>query len=97
MLLRLARARRRHDESLSEVPSKGISILVVNPEPIHVSSEEDEGFEIPLHPRSRRTEGPAVITAEALPEEVTERQATGGDSVPISIPTRTAPSSYFQS
>ena len=45
----------------------------VDPEPIHAGSEEDEDSEIPLHPRSHRTKGPAVVTIEELSEEVTER------------------------
>ena len=78
-------------EPMAEVPSKRISPLIVNPEPIH------EGSEVPLHPRSRRTKALAVVTAEALHEEVIERQATGGNFVLASVPTKTALSSSFQS
>ena len=38
-----------------------------------------------------------MVTTEALPEEVTERQATGGDFVSVLVPTKAAPSSSFLS
>ena len=50
-----------------KVLSKGISSSVVDPEPVHVGSEKDEGPKVPLLPRSCRSKGPAVVTAEALP------------------------------
>ena len=53
---------------MAEVPSKGISTSIVNLEPIHAGLEEDEDFEIPRHPRSHRTKGPAVVMAKKLPK-----------------------------
>jgi len=38
-----------------------------------------------------------VVTTEELSGEVIKRQAIGGDSVPAPVPTKTAPSSSFQS
>ena len=67
---------------MAEAPFKGISTLGVDPEPIYAASKEDEDFEIPLHLRNSRTKGPAVVTVEELSEEVIERQANGGDSLP---------------
>jgi len=84
-------------ESVAEIPSEGISILVVNLVLIHASSEEDEGSEILLHPRRCRIKGLIVVIIEALLEEVTGRQATGGDFVLAPVPTKTAPSGSFQS
>ena len=80
---------------MAETPSKGISTLVVDPEPIHAGSEENENSEIPLHPRSYQRKDPAVVTVEELSEEVIERKVTGGDSVLAPVPAKIAPSSSF--
>ena len=58
---------------MAEVPSKRTSSLAIDPEHVHVGSEGDEGFEVPLLSRSRRTKGLTVITVEALPGEITEK------------------------
>ena len=54
-------------------------------------------LEIPLHPRSRRTKGPTVVTVEKLSEKVTERQATRDESVPVPEPAKVAFSGSLQS
>ena len=82
---------------MAEVPSKGISTSIVNLEPIHAGSEEDEDFEIPRHPRSHRTKGPAVVTVEKLLKEVIERQTTGDESVSAPMPAKIASSGSLQS
>jgi len=89
--------KKTQQESVAEVPFEGTSSLALDPEPVHAGSEEDEGSKVPLLLRSRRTKGPAVVTVEALPGEVTERQTTGGDSVSASVPTKIVPSSSFLS
>jgi len=71
--------------------------LAIDPELVHAGSEEDEGTEVPLLPRSHRTKGPAVVMTEALLGEVTERQTTRGDSSSAPVPTKVVPSSSFQS
>ena len=44
-------------------------MFVVDPEPIHAGSEENEDSKIPLHPRSHQTKGPIVVMVEELSEE----------------------------
>ena len=56
-----------------EVPSGGTSSLAIDPEPVHVGSEENEDSEVPLLSRSHRIKGPAMITMEVLLAEVTGR------------------------
>ena len=75
---------------MAEAPSKGISMSIVDPEPIHAGSEEDEDFNIPLHLRSRQTKGPVVVTVEELSEEAIEKQAD--ESMPALVPAKIAPS-----
>ena len=75
---------------MAEAPSKGISTLGVDPQPIHAGFKEDEDSEIPLHPKSSWTKGPAVVTVKELSEKVIERQTTGGDSMPAPVPAKIA-------
>jgi len=82
-------------EPVGEVPSKGTSTSGVEPEPTHVGSEEDEGSEIPLRPRSRRTTGPAAVTVEELSEEIVEKQVTRDKLVRTPVPIRIAPQAFF--
>ena len=82
---------------MAEAPSKGTSRSGVEPEPTHVGFEKDEDSEISLHPRSRRTKGPAVVTVEKLSEEAAERQVTGDESMPTPMPIRIALSGSLQS
>ena len=58
---------------MTEAPSKGTSTSGVEPEPTHAGFEEDEDSKVSLHPRIRRTKGPAVVTVEELFEEITKR------------------------
>jgi len=53
-----------------EVSSRGTSSLVIDPEPVHAYSKEDENSEVPLLSRSLRTKGSTVITMKVLPVEV---------------------------
>jgi len=49
---------------MTEIPSQGTSFLATDRELVHAGSEEDEGPNVPLLPRSRRTKGPAVVITE---------------------------------
>jgi len=80
-------------ELVIKVSSEGTSSLAIDPEPVHEGSKEDEDSEIPLLSRSHRTKGPAVISTEVLPVELTGRQTSGGE--PVSVSTEVVPSSFF--
>ena len=54
---------------MADVPSKGTSSLVVDPEPVHTGSKRDEGSEASRLSRSRRTKVLTVVMDEALPRE----------------------------
>ena len=83
-------------EHVTEVPSQGTSLLAIDPELVHADSEGDEGPEVPLLPRIRRTKGHTVIMIEISQGEVTERQTTDSNSLLAPVPVKAVSSSAFQ-
>ena len=69
----------------------------LEPKPTHDNSEEDEDSKISLHPTSRRTKDPIVLTIEELSEEAVERQVTRDESLLTPVSTRIDPAGSLQS
>jgi len=91
-----SRQKKSRREPETEAPSQGIFTSAVDPEPIHAGPEEDENFEIPLHRRSRRTKGPAVVTVEELSEEVTKGKQLEVTPCRSQCPPRLLPRALFR-